>query len=91
MTSSHPPPSDQEENDDPPWQLALFGVVLLGVAAYFYWATSRMEEGGGSIRVPAVIALAYNVGGKWLVTSILGLGGVALLGFAGFDFMKKKS
>jgi hypothetical protein len=53
--------------------------------ALFFWAVAvvlyneldRLEATGGNARVPSIIAMAYNLGGKWgAVAVFVFLGGV---------------
>jgi hypothetical protein len=58
------------------WKTLLFGLVCLLVAAIFYGVFSDLEASGGSRRVPRILIVLYNIGGKWLVSSVIGFFGI---------------
>ena len=71
------------------WQSILYGLVSLGIGLLLYFLLSLKESGGGSMRVHWFVALAYWVGGKWVVGGLPAFIGVSLLGFGVYDIIKK--
>jgi hypothetical protein len=60
------------------WQLVLWGIALLGFAVWMYFDLSRFETVGGSRRLNVIIALLYNILGKWGVVGFFGLIGAGM-------------
>jgi hypothetical protein len=68
-----------DDGEGPNWIHVLFGVALLIAAIWAYSAITKMETSGGSIRINVILALLYNILGKWGVVgflSVFGLGAV---------------
>ena len=79
--------NDQPENEQPEEEKNLlieglkgigFGIVLFGVAYYFY-TTMTDYENGESISMNRLLLLAYGILGKTIPTVILGLFGALML------------
>ena len=62
------------------WKTFLFGLVCLLLAAFFYGVFSDLEASGGTRRFPRILIVLYDIGGKWLVASVLGVFGVLGVG-----------
>lgn len=61
------------------WGKILMAIAMLGAAWAAYAALSGMENGAeGNVRVPWYVALAYYVGGKWVVAGFLAFIGTVL-------------
>jgi hypothetical protein len=73
-------PQDDDDDDDDeqsPIMTILIGLGLLAFAGFLFWMFSGLEAEGGRKRIPAILALLYNIGGKWLPTVLIG--GIGLL------------
>ena len=66
-----------------------FGILMFLIAGYMWWDLTQLEEVGGSRTVHWVIALVYNIAGKWGVVGLLSLVGFGSLGFSAFNFIAK--
>ena len=62
------------------WGQILVGLFFFAIAAFMYWYISDLEATGRSSRAPCIIAIVYNIAGKW--GSVLLIGGMGLI-FAG--------
>jgi hypothetical protein len=47
------------------WQHVLWAVFCFALAAWLYYDLTKFEEVGGSRRMNAIVALLYNILGKW--------------------------
>lgn len=75
--SALPPTPKRARPRDPsaPGKALLAGIVLWGLAVVMFFVLSGMETSGGSVRIPWFLALAYDIGGKWAVSTLLALVG----------------
>jgi hypothetical protein len=73
-------PQIQQEDkiEDNPWKTLGYGVLLIAASIYLYYTFSKMEVEGGTIRINRIVALAYELGGKWPVAIALALLGLIL-------------
>jgi hypothetical protein len=79
---TNPVPADEDEDDEGRgwWQFMLYGIALFGFAIWLFTYLSDKEQEGGRIRIQWMVALVYDVLGKWGVVGILaGLGVVSIL------------
>jgi uncharacterized membrane protein HdeD (DUF308 family) len=67
---------EKKEEKSSPWQDILIGLVLIAGGYFMYWSFNDMEQNGGSMRINWMFALAYKLGGKYTVASIIALIGV---------------
>ena len=75
-----PAASEDEEDDTRWWQYFLYGIGSFGIGTWLYIYLSQKEQEGGRIRIQWMIALVYDVLGKWGVVGILaGIGAVSIL------------
>ena len=78
------------EEDGSPWSLIGWGLVMLvgGIAGFFiFW---NLEDQGGSVRLPGLLVLAYQLLGKWGVLVIFcGIGGFMTI--AGYLRLKEEN
>ncbi len=65
------------------------GILMFLVAGYMWWDLTQLEDYGGSRSVHWVIALVYNIAGKWGVVGVLSLVGLGSLGFSAYNFIAK--
>jgi hypothetical protein len=56
-----------------PWGIFICGIVLCVMTVAAYNFVDRMEAEGGSMRVHWILAIAYNIGGKWGLTAVCAL------------------
>jgi hypothetical protein len=77
----NPPAEDDDEDEGGKWwQFMLYGVAMFGFATWLYIYLSQKEQDGGRFRIQWMIAIGYDLLGKWGVTGILaGLGAVSIL------------
>ena len=62
--------SDEHE-DKPWWHTFLIGVGFLAGSVFFYWYFTDFENSDEtSRRMNSILALLYNIGGKWLVCGL---------------------
>lgn len=69
--------SDENTGTHPALKL-LIGLGLIVLAIWIFGELTDLEEAGGTIRarIPAIIAIAYMVAGKWGVSGVIGLFGL---------------
>lgn len=64
------------------WGKSAGGLLSIVGGVYFFSKFSKLESGETeSMRVNRIVGLMYDIGGKWTVSSILCVLGVALLGW----------
>lgn len=64
------------------WGKCLFGLVLILVGALLFSEFTKLDSGEKeSMRVNWVVAILYKIGGRWLASGVLWLGGLACLAF----------
>jgi hypothetical protein len=61
----------KENESTGPWSEIIVGIVIFAVAFGLNEYLANMEEHGGSIRIHWIIALAYNIGGRWGAIGLL--------------------
>ena len=88
--AADPAPSDAAaasgaEPDGKWWQTALWGLFLIAAAiGLFFYFEDFERSSDSSRRMNAIVALLYNIGGKWLASGVLGaIGGIMLILSAG--------
>lgn len=66
-------PQEPAEEEDSPWATLFFGLVLIagGIGLYLYFG--KLEEEGGSVRMPAIAIMIYEFLGRTGLLVILGL------------------
>ena len=62
------------------WGQILIGILFFAVAAFLYWYISDLEATGRGGRAPCIIAIVYNIAGKWGSVLLLALPGVCVAG-----------
>ena len=60
------------------WHLVLWGAAMLGFALWMYFDLTHFETVGGTKRMNSIIALLYNILGKWGVVGFFGLIGAGM-------------
>jgi len=56
-----------------PWYaLVIYAAFCFGIAGYSYSQITALETSGGSIKIPVLLMLPYEVAGKWGLVGILG-------------------
>ncbi len=72
--------SEDDEDGGKWWQFVLYGLGMFGFAIFMYIYLTNKEHEGGRVRMQWIVALVYELLGKWGVTGILaGLGAISLL------------
>jgi hypothetical protein len=65
--------------------LLIGGLVGIGVSAFFFVTLGDMEENGGRLRIPAIGWVIYGIGGKSLLSLVVGaIAGVFAWGLTTF-------
>ncbi len=63
------------------WGLCLVGAIVLAFTAYLFHELSQLESGEvDKVSATRWIAFLYNIGGKWGVTAIFVVVGIACIG-----------
>jgi hypothetical protein len=60
------------------WHLLLWGAAMLGFAVWMYYDLTSFETVGGTKRMNSILALLYNILGKWGVVGFFGIIGVGM-------------
>lgn len=68
------------------WKTLGFGLFMIGISVFLYYFFTDMETNGGSRRIHWLVAVLYNIGGKWITCSVFGLIGVLLIGLGIKEF-----
>jgi hypothetical protein len=86
-TTTNPKKEEAPKESLDSWQgKLLFALGAFAGAAFLYYIFDKMEAEGGSMRIHWIIAIAYNLGGKWVPVGLcLVLG--ALFGALGISEM----
>ena len=84
------PLKPRADRSDAWWQTCGTGLVLLGLAVFFYVDLTRFEKTGGTYHFWGPFALLYGISGKWGIVLILGLLGLAMLYWGVQEFGKGK-
>jgi hypothetical protein len=67
----------------------LWALLLFGFGGFLYWYFTDFETAGGTRRINSLLAVMYNLGGKWLVVGLMaGLGLIFVI--AGIVSLSKK-
>ena len=77
-----------EEDRSRGWVFLVVGIVCLAAAAYMYYRFTAMQASGGSIRLPAILVLIYQVLGKWGAVGVTGVFG-AIAVWMGIDDIRE--
>lgn len=79
------------DNSDPPWWYLLIAAFFTGGAVYLYFFFTELETKGGRRTINWVIALMYEIGGKWTVITFVLILVVFLLHLAITEYKKRQS
>ena len=66
---------DLDEDQSNPWLLLIVGVAMFALAWWTHSAFTKMELSGGSLRMPAIAVLLYQIFGKWALVGIFAIVG----------------
>ena len=55
-----------------PWYALVIAAICFGVAGYSYSEITTLETSGGSLKIPVLLMLPYQVAGKWGLVGMLG-------------------
>ena len=72
--------SNDKPDEQGPWQQIGSGLFMALCTVGVFYLLWNMEITGGSMRTHVLIVLLYNIGGKWTVAVLGGLGSVCLVG-----------
>ena len=78
-------------NSDPPWWYLFIASLFTGFAVYLYYFFTELETHGGRRTVHWMIALTYEIGGKWTVITLVLIVVVFLLQMAITEYKKRRS
>jgi len=70
--------SEETEEKQSPWISLLVGIIILAFAIYLFITLQQFENEGGEISLNWIIAIAYDIAGKWITSGILALIGLAI-------------
>ena len=72
---------DEEDEEEDSWYVQIgSGLFCIACAVGLFMLLNNMEQSGGRMRVPWYIAIAYYLGGKWVVSGALFVIGVLATG-----------
>ena len=72
------------------WAFVVAGVMSIGLAVILYYVFRKYEAGGGSMRLPGIVVMLYQILGKWGVAGFFGLFGIIAI-WLGRDEIRKQS
>ncbi len=62
------------------YALVIYAAICFGIAGYYHSKITALETSGGSIKIPVLLMLPYEVAGKWALIGVLGAIGAYSLG-----------
>lgn len=86
------PVGTEEPEEDNPMMNLFNGVLLLAFAGFLWWYFTDFENSNEtSRRMNAILAMLYNIGGKWLAIAVVGGLGAWQAITGGLGMAKKKA
>lgn len=76
---------------DPPWWHLFIGGIFVCFSVFLYFYFTDFESQGGSRRINWVVALIYDLGGKWAVIGVVQVLVIFCVYLAIIEFKKRKS
>jgi len=83
--------SAKKFDGDPPWWYLFVAGIFVGLSIFLYFYFTDFETQGGSRRINWVVALLYDLGGKWAVIGVTLMGVCFCIYLALLEFKKRKS
>lgn len=68
------------------WGKLLGGTVFWGLGIWLFYELGKLEVEGGRLRIHWLIAVVYNLGGRWGAVGLCALLGTLLLGHGLYQF-----
>lgn len=62
------------------WGQLLIGAFFFAVAAFVYWYITGLETTGGQARIHWLVAIVYNIAGKWGCVLLFAIPGAFVAG-----------
>jgi hypothetical protein len=79
-----------EEDRTRGWAFLIVGIMCLAAAVGLYFLFAGLERSGGSMRLPGILVLIYQVLGKWgAVGATAGFGAIAT--WLGIDEIREQA
>jgi len=63
------------------WKTMGIGLLIVGATVFLYFFFTDLETTGEARRIHWLIALMYNIGGKWVTCSVVGMLGIVVTWF----------
>jgi hypothetical protein len=62
------------------WGQILIGIFFFAIAGFLYWYISDLEATGRAGRAPCLVAVVYNIAGKWGSVLLFVVPGIVIAG-----------
>jgi hypothetical protein len=62
------------------WGQILIGIFFFAIAGFLYWYISDLEATGRGGRAPCLVAVVYNIAGKWGSVLLFVVPGIVIAG-----------
>ncbi len=89
MSENQPTQQEENQKEESPWSNIAYGLIMIAGGIFLYNMFDNLEKEGGSMKINWIFALAYKLGGKWTVASIISLLGV-IFTYSGVSKLLKK-
>jgi hypothetical protein len=70
---------EQAPKEENPILTIVLGVFMIAGAVWLFTYIGGKEAEGGSIRLNVLLMILYKIGGKWLMSGLIALAGVAII------------
>lgn len=82
---------NKKNHCDPPWWYLFVAGIFVGLSVFLYFYFTDFESQGGSRRLNWVVALLYDLGGKWTVIGVVQVLVIFCVYLAIVELKKRKS